>query len=92
MFKEAGGSVGCTSASEEPRNRKVYNACQLNDSKGKYPYFDLIEQLCHHKLLGPEVFVHEVGFSNLPFCIGALEKQLRDKDFALTLTISVYLQ
>jgi len=85
LFKEAGGSVGCTSASEEPRNHKVYNASELNDSKGKYPYFDLIEQLCHLKLLGPEVlnFVHEVGLSNLPFCVGALEKQLRDKDFAL---------
>ena len=42
-------------------------------ARASIPYFDLIEQLCHHKLLGPEVFVHEVGFSNLPFCIGALE-------------------
>ena len=78
LFEEAGGSVGCTSASEEPRNRKqVYNACQLTDSKCKDPIFDLIEQLRHHKLLGSEAFVREVGFSNFPFCNGALEKQLR---------------
>ena len=79
LFEKAGGSVGCTSASEEPRNRKqVYNACQLTGSKGKDPILHLIEQLRHHKLLGSEAFVCEVGLSNFPFCIGALEKQLGD--------------
>ena len=94
VFQEAGDSLGCASASEEPRNcTQIYNARKSTDSKDKDPIFDLIEQLRHHKLYW--VLKHlcvkldfPISHSVLLHWISSL-KTLRD--FVLTQTISVYL-
>lgn len=70
MFQEAGGSIGCTSASNRTQ---IYNAHKPTDSKGKDP---ILEQLRYHKLLGSEWCVKS-DFA-ISHCVVTLDKQLKD--------------
>ena len=85
LHDEAGGSLGASSASELPRNRRqVYNSQQhslpsTSKSIGKVdPIFELVQQCKVDLLPGGRRFIRSVNFDSSPCCVLATDGQLHN--------------
>lgn len=83
LYNEAGGSLGASSASELPRNRRqIYNSKYAMSSSTKPdksdPLFELVQQCKADLLPGGRRFIRSVNFDTSPSCVLATDDQLQN--------------